>query len=88
MKDKQDFILFCDNLEEQTVLLFQEDVQKSRGIIWYGIKNATDLWQLVDVGMGRLLNLLVFHEQQHSAFEIHLGNQQMSRLLPSHIYVF
>ena len=62
MKDKQDFILFCDNLEEQTVLLFPEDVQKSRGIIWYDNKNATDLWQLVDVGMRRLLNLLVFHE--------------------------
>ena len=62
MKDKQDFILFCDNLEEQTVLLFPEDVQKSRGIIWYDNKNATDLWQLVDVRMRRLLNLLVFHE--------------------------
>ena len=38
MKDKQDFILFCDNLEGQTTLLFQEEVQKSGGIIWYGVK--------------------------------------------------
>ena len=27
-------------------------------------KNATDLWQPVDAGMGRLLKVLVFHEQQ------------------------
>ena len=38
MKDKQDFILFCDNLEGQTALLFQEEVRKSGGIIWYGVK--------------------------------------------------
>ena len=64
MKDKKDFILFCENLEGQTALLFQEEVQKSGGIIWYGVKNATDLWQLVDAGIGRLLKVLVFHEQQ------------------------
>ena len=38
MKDKQDFILFCDNLEGQTALLFQEEVRKSGGIKWYGVK--------------------------------------------------
>ena len=64
MKDKKDFILFCENLEGQTALLFQEEVQKSGGIICYGVKNATDLWQPVDAGMGRLLKVLVFHEQQ------------------------
>ena len=64
MTEKQDFILFCDNLEGKTTLFFQEEVRKSGGIIWYGDKNATDLWQLVDAGMGRLLKVLVFHEQQ------------------------
>ena len=64
MKDKQDFILFCDNLEGQTALLFQEEVRQSGGIIQYGVKNATGLWQPVDAGIGRLLKVLVFHEQQ------------------------
>ena len=64
VKDKQDFILFCDDLEGQTALLFQEEVRKSGGITWYDVKNATDLWQPVDAGMGRLLKVLVFHEQQ------------------------
>ena len=65
MTEKQDFILFCDNLEGKTTLFFQEEVRKSGGIIWYGDKNATDLWQPVDAGMERLLKVLVFHEQQH-----------------------
>ena len=37
MKDMQGFILFCDNLEGQTALLFKEEVRKSEGIIWYGV---------------------------------------------------
>ena len=57
MKDKQDFILFCDNLEGQTALLSQEEVRKSGGIVWYGVTNATDLRQPVDAGMGRLLTV-------------------------------
>ena len=37
MKDKEDFILFCDNLEGQTALVFKEEVRKSEVIIWYGV---------------------------------------------------
>ena len=48
MKDKQDFILFCDNLEGQTALVFKEEVRKSEVIIWYGVvwetERAWDLW--------------------------------------------
>ena len=34
MKDKQGFILFCDNLKgQQTALLFHEEVRQSGGII-------------------------------------------------------
>ena len=48
MKDQQNYILFCNNLEGQTALSFHEEVRKSGGIVSYGIKNATDLWQPVD----------------------------------------
>ena len=81
MKDKQDFVLFCDNLEGQTALLFQEEVRKSGGIIWHGVKNATDLWQPVDAGMGRLLKVLVFHEHQawleyDQNIDLQIGNSE------------
>ena len=86
MKDKQDFILFCDNLEGETALLFQEEVGKSGGIIWYGVKNATDLWQPVDARMGRLSKVLVFHEQQDwleydQNIDLWMGNSQKKDLL-------
>ena len=64
MHGKGDFILFCDNLEGQVALRFQEQVRKSGGIVWYGVKNATNIWQPVDVGMGRILKTLVAQEQQ------------------------
>ena len=73
--------MFFDNLEGQTALLFQVEVRKSRGIIWYGVKNATDLWQPVDAGMGRLLKVLVFYEQQDwleyaQNIDLRMGNSE------------
>ena len=40
MKDKQDYILFCDKLEGQTV--FRRKLEREGGIVWCGMKNATD----------------------------------------------
>ena len=64
MKGSGDYILFCDNLVGQTAASFQEEVRKSGGIVWYEVKDATDIWQPVDAGMGQILKVLTFHEQQ------------------------
>ena len=32
---------------------------KLKGVVWYGLKNATDLWQQVDAGYAQLVKLLV-----------------------------
>ena len=76
-----DFILFCDNLEGQVALRFQEEVRKSGGIVWYGVKNATDIWQPVDAGMGRILKTLVAQEQQdwleyNNNIDLWMGNTE------------
>ena len=73
-------ILFCDNLEGNIALRFQE-VRKSGGILWYGVKNATDIWQHVDAGMGRILKTLVAQEQQDwleydNNIDLWIGNTQ------------
>ena len=48
MENKQNYILFCDNLEGQTALPFQEEVRKRGGMVWFGVKITTDFWQPVD----------------------------------------
>ena len=64
MKDISEFVLFCDNLEGQISLLFQEAVRKVNGIVWYGVNNGTDLWQPVDAGFGRMVKVLIGQQQQ------------------------
>ena len=59
-----EFVLFCDNLEGQISLQFQDAVRKLNGIVWYGLANATDLWQPVDAGAGYLIKMLIDAEQQ------------------------
>ena len=44
--------------------LLRRKFQSQGGIVWYDVKNATDLWQSVDAVIGRILKALVFHEQQ------------------------
>ena len=34
------------------------------GNSWSGINNATDLWQPVHVGLGKIIEVLAVHEQQ------------------------
>eukprot|EP00795_Rhopilema_esculentum_P008179 gene8179-14110_t len=41
-----------------------EDEHKSKGVSWYGLPNATDLWQPIEAGYGSLLK--VFIQQVHS----------------------
>ena len=37
---------------------------ENRGIIWYDVENATGLWQPVGAGTGRIIKVLVFHDEQ------------------------
>ena len=53
------FLLFCDNLEAQCSDSFKETVHKMNGLVWYGLKNGTDLWQVVDAGVAQLLKNLI-----------------------------
>ena len=57
------FVLFCDNLSAQTSDEFKDAVSKLGGIVWYGLTNATDLWQPVDGGFAELLKTLVNQQQ-------------------------
>ena len=59
-----EFVLFCNNLEGQISLQFQDAVRRLNGIVWYGVANATDLWQPVDAGAGYLIKKLIDAEQQ------------------------
>ena len=62
--DFDEFVLFCDNLEAQTRLPFQEEIRELKGVVWYGVPNATDIWQPVDAGAWFLIKKLILHEQQ------------------------
>ena len=41
-------VLFVENLTAQQTDDFKEAVSDLKGVVWYGLKNATDLWQVVD----------------------------------------
>ena len=79
--DFDEFILFCDSLEAQTSLPFQEEIRELRGVVWYDVPNATDIWQPVDAGAGFLIKKLILHEQQRwleeeENVELWLGNTE------------
>ena len=38
----------CDNLKGQIANRFKEAVSENDGVPWYGLANATDIWQPVD----------------------------------------
>ena len=56
------FVLFCDNLTSQTHEDFKTKISSLGGVVWYGLPNATDLWQPVDAGFGELLKTLINHK--------------------------
>ena len=59
VNDLDHFALFCDNLTAQVSSEFKESVSDQSGVCWYGLPNATDLWQPVDAGYAELLKRLV-----------------------------
>ena len=59
----EEFVLICDNLNSQTSTDFKEAIRKINGIVYYGLPNATDIWQPVDAGYGYLVKKLVAKAQ-------------------------
>ena len=53
------FVLFLDNQTAQETDVYKGKVASLIGIVWYGLKNATDLWQVVDAGIGQMLKVIV-----------------------------
>ena len=53
------YVLFCDNLTAQTSDKFKEAVSDGEGVVWYGLRNAIDLWQSVDAGIAYTLKQLI-----------------------------
>ena len=64
VKDDERFVLFCDNLTAQVSNEYKECVSQLNGVVWYGLPNATDLWQPVDAGYGQILKTLICQAQR------------------------
>ena len=62
--DESKFVIFCDNLTAQCTDEFKNEVSAVKGVAWYGLPSATDLWQPVDCGCGELLKVLM--SQHHN----------------------
>ena len=45
------FVLFSDNISVQVRDKFKDAVSSIGGLVWYGMPNATGLWQPVDAGL-------------------------------------
>ena len=52
------FVLLLDNLKGQMQEDFKEAVSELNGLLWYGLPDATDLWQPVDAGYASCLKSL------------------------------
>ena len=42
--------MLLDNLEAHTKDDFKKLVNSLNGVVWYGLPNTNDLWQLLDAG--------------------------------------
>ena len=61
-EEQEPFVLFCGNLDSQRAEVFKESVEALSGIVWYGVANATDIWQPIDAGYAQLLKVLIKQE--------------------------
>ena len=64
MQDLDRHVLFVDNLTAQQTDDFKKSISDLKGVVWYGLKNATDLWQVVDAGIAQTLKVLAGHNYQ------------------------
>ena len=58
------FLLLVDILSCQQSDEFKKKVAELNGVCWYGLKDATDLWQPVDDGYAQVLKQLVAIQQR------------------------
>ena len=49
------FVLLLDNLKRQMQEVLKTVVFSANGLLWYGLPDATDLWQPVDAGYASCL---------------------------------
>ena len=54
-KENEEFLLFCDNLKGQAHELFLQETRSLNGVVWFGIPDATDIWQPADCNFGRVV---------------------------------
>ena len=52
-------VLLLDNLKGQMQDDFKDAVTGVKGLLWYGLPGATDLWQSVDAGYAAALKALI-----------------------------
>ena len=83
VQNLDEYILFCDNLVGQTSEEFQKAVRKTGGIVWYGLANATNIWQPVDCGYGQMYKAQMALAQERwleegDNIERWVGNQDRS----------
>ena len=57
-------MLLLDNLEAHIKEEFKEVVNSLSGVVWFGLPNATDLWQPVDAGYAQVLKAFVRTEHR------------------------
>ena len=57
-------VLFVDNLTAQQTDDFKKIVSDLKGVVRYGLKNVTDLLQVVDAGITQTLKVLTGHNYQ------------------------
>ena len=62
--NESEFVLFCDNLTAQTSNAFLSEIRAMNGIVWFGETGATDIWQPVDNGFGKMLKAKISSLQE------------------------
>ena len=56
------FLLFLENLEAHRQENFNDGLKEFGGTTWFGVANATDIWQPVDGGYGATRKALINRE--------------------------
>ena len=69
VKNLEKHVLSVDNLTAQQTDHFKKAVSDISGEVWYKLKNATHLWQVVEAGIAQTLKLLTGHNYQKWLYE-------------------
>ena len=92
--DLDGFVLFLDNLTSQESETFKSAVAALKGVVWFSLKNATDLCQVVNTGLAQMLKVLIrqahrdWHDQEENADKWYSNESKFSasnqRILITH----